>query len=111
MKNIAANISRASLQWSLIAMGGESLPAINAQQFYVSVSRGRERATIFTDLSKEALTEAIKKTDTRQSATELLGEKTKPRRLRDRARAAYYALRDKIIEAIQHQRSNHNGRS
>ena len=32
----------------LIAMGSESLPAINAEQFYVSVSRGREfRGTRF----------------------------------------------------------------
>jgi ATP-dependent exoDNAse (exonuclease V) alpha subunit len=35
----------------LIAMGGESLAAINSEQFYGSLSRGRERATFFTDLT------------------------------------------------------------
>ena len=31
----------------LIAMGSESRPAINAEQFYVSVSRGRDQATVY----------------------------------------------------------------
>ena len=35
----------------LIAMGADSRPAISAEQFYVSVSRGRERATVYTNLS------------------------------------------------------------
>ena len=35
----------------LIAMGSESIRAINAEQFYVSVSRGRESATIYSDLA------------------------------------------------------------
>lgn len=30
----------------LIAMGSESVPAISAEQFYVSVSRGRDRAGV-----------------------------------------------------------------
>ncbi|VTR95126.1 conjugative relaxase domain protein : Uncharacterized protein OS=Blastopirellula marina DSM 3645 GN=DSM3645_27912 PE=4 SV=1: AAA_30: UvrD_C_2 [Gemmata massiliana] len=55
----------------LIAMGKESLPAISAEQFYVSVSRGKEKATIFTDVPTPELREAIQKADSRKSATEL----------------------------------------
>lgn len=62
----------------LIAMGSESIPAISAEQFYVSVSRGRERATIFTDLAPAQLRDAIQKQDARKSATELLTPLMKP---------------------------------
>ena len=37
----------------LIAMGRESLTAMGAEQFYVSVSRGRDQATIYSDLTAE----------------------------------------------------------
>lgn len=90
----------------LIAMGGESLPAINAEQFYVSVSRARERATIFTDLSPATLREAIKRSDPRMSATELLEPEKPKARLKDKAAAlvrrvrdTYRHLRDKAAEA------------
>ena len=57
----------------LIAMGGESIPAINAEQFYVSVSRGRESAGLYSDLSPDELRQAIQRSDSRKSATELMG--------------------------------------
>lgn len=93
----------------LIAMGSESLPAINAEQFYVSVSRGREKALVFTDLSSKSFREAIHRSDTRMSATELMREKPK-RRLIERAREAYQTIKDRIIEAIQIQRGIVNER-
>lgn len=62
------------------AMGTESRPAINTAQFYVTASRGRERFTLYTDLSTHQLREAIKKQDTRKSATEVFAKK--PGRLR-----------------------------
>ncbi len=33
----------------LLVASSRSLPAINQEQFYVSISRGRERCQIFTD--------------------------------------------------------------
>ena len=39
----------------LIAMGRESAPAINAQQFYVSVTRGSESARIFTGMASRRI--------------------------------------------------------
>ena len=99
----------------LIAMGRESLPAISAEQFYVSVSRGRERATIFTDVPTPELREAIQKADSRKSATELFSP---PRRNRvysilKRAREAFQSLRTRHITATHErdtQRELGNGR-
>jgi conjugative relaxase-like TrwC/TraI family protein len=67
----------------LIAMGRESLPAINAQQVYVSVSRGRTQATIYTNMAYLLLRDAIRKTETRVSGVELMG----------RTRLHYFGMR------------------
>jgi ATP-dependent exoDNAse (exonuclease V) alpha subunit len=53
-----------------IATGNESMPAANQQQWYVSVSRGREMAKVYVD-SKEAMRNAISRTGQRLSAVEL----------------------------------------
>jgi conjugative relaxase-like TrwC/TraI family protein len=93
----------------LISMGSESVPAINAEQFYVSVSRGRERATIYSDLPREELRAAVQKADPRKSATELVRPQmprpVKPsrdrlRRLAEKTRAAFRQLREKAVETI-----------
>jgi hypothetical protein len=55
----------------LAAMNQASLGAINAEQGYVTVSRGRERGMIFTDLPREALLAAVARGDGRKSATEV----------------------------------------
>lgn len=90
----------------LIAMGGESLGAMNAAQFYVSASRARESATVFTDLPPKALREAIQRQDGRKSATELMQPKPRPKRRRlahlvRRARDIYHRLRERAETAIQ----------
>ncbi len=64
----------------LVAMGSESRGAINAEQFYVSVSRGREATKIYTDMAAAELRDVIQKTDSRKSATELMKPKPKPKR-------------------------------
>jgi hypothetical protein len=99
----------------LIAMGSESKPAINAEQFYVSVSRGRERATVYTSLAPAVLREAIQKRDPRKSATELMGAAgaPKPRRrtFMERMREIYSHLREKarsVAEAtLIHERGSY----
>jgi ATP-dependent exoDNAse (exonuclease V) alpha subunit len=55
----------------LIALGSESIAAANRQQFYVSVSRGREAVRLYTD-EKAAVMEAVKTNSARLSATELM---------------------------------------
>lgn len=102
----------------LIAMGHESRPAINAEQFYVSVSRGREQAMVYSDLPPGDLREAIQKADPRKSATELLGQqraKPKPRKkdrlrkLTEKMRTAFKQLREKAADAIAVQRERERG--
>ena len=63
-----------------IGQSSDSLPASSREQFYVSVSRGRERATVYTD-DKEALLEAVNRSDDRLTATEFVAG----RDLRERA--------------------------
>jgi conjugative relaxase-like TrwC/TraI family protein len=55
----------------LVGQGSESFPASSREQFYTSVSRGRERVTVYTD-DKEALLDAVSRSDERLSATELV---------------------------------------
>ena len=93
-------------------MGRESAPAISAEQFYVSVSRARDRCTVYSDMAPAQLREAVQRSDRRMSATELMGgqaiQDAKPApRLADKARhfvkkvqATYRQLRGKLAEAI-----------
>jgi conjugative relaxase-like TrwC/TraI family protein len=66
----------------LVAMGNESLSAASREQFYVSVSRGREAVRLYTD-DKAAMMEAVQQSGARLSATELMQSdeaKPKPKR-------------------------------
>lgn len=67
----------------LISESSMSYPAAGREQFYVSVSRGRKQAEIFTD-DKRGLVDAISKTDARISATELVEGKNVERVQRQR---------------------------
>ena len=83
----------------LVAMGSESRGAINAEQFYVSVSRGKESTRIYTDMALSELRDAIARTDSRKSATELM--KPKPKR-RSRLRTFLKRARDRfrILQSV-----------
>ena len=67
----------------LVAMPEATFPAVGKEQFYVSVSRGRQQATIYTD-SKEGLSEAIHREDARMLAHDLAPKKPKKKGLRSR---------------------------
>lgn len=54
-----------------IGQSSESFPASSREQFYVSCSRGKQQATIYTD-SKAELMQAVCHSDDRLTATELL---------------------------------------
>ncbi|HEX4610135.1 MAG TPA: MobF family relaxase [Urbifossiella sp.] len=53
-----------------VAVGPESFAAASKEQFYVSVSRGRESATVYCE-DKRDLLEAARRSSARMSATEL----------------------------------------
>lgn len=56
---------------AIAAIGSQSLPAVNAKQFYVTVSRGRKDVTLYVD-DKEAVRRAIQQAGEQLSATELV---------------------------------------
>lgn len=97
----------------LIALGQESLPAVNAEQWYVSVSRARDSAQVFTDVAPPVLREAIQRSATRKSATELMQPKPHRKlrhRLKERAcgainrlRQNYRKLRERMIDGKEHR--------
>ena len=58
-------------QVAIAAMGSESLPAINAKQFYVTVSRGSEDVAIYVD-DKAKVRRAIARSGEQLAATELI---------------------------------------
>ncbi|MGE3509285.1 MAG: MobF family relaxase, partial [Vicinamibacterales bacterium] len=62
-----------------ISVGGESLPAANRAQWYVSVSRGRETVKVYTE-DAAGLRDAIQRSPDRLSAVELV--KRAPKRPR-----------------------------
>ena len=63
----------------LVVASSRSLPAINQQQFYVSISRGRERCQIFTD-DKELLRSHVARSSARIAAVEVMPAATIQRR-------------------------------
>jgi conjugative relaxase-like TrwC/TraI family protein len=89
---------------ALVAVGPESLAAANREQFYVSVSRGREAVRLYTD-DKEAVRSAIQSSGARLSATEMMeGVKSisKPKRgLKERLftlHRAYRIYKDRLVQ-------------
>jgi conjugative relaxase-like TrwC/TraI family protein len=88
---------------SLIALGQESFAAANKEQLYVSLSRGREAARLYTD-DKAGLLDAVKSSAARLSASELVQDapaKRKPSFTQRMIKTgviqrAYTALRERI---------------
>ncbi len=58
-----------------VGQSSESFPASSREQFYVSVSRGTEKVTVYTN-DKHELLDAVKRSDERLSATELVAGTT-----------------------------------
>jgi ATP-dependent exoDNAse (exonuclease V) alpha subunit len=71
-----------------IGQSHESLPASDRQQLYVSVSRGRTQAVIFTD-DKAALREAVARDRERLTATEVFRPRKAPGRERLRRHLSF----------------------
>lgn len=57
-----------------IGQSSQSLPASSREQFYVSVSRGKQQAVIYTD-DRAALLDAVDRSEDRTTATELLRQR------------------------------------
>ncbi|WP_417850302.1 MobF family relaxase [Thalassoglobus sp.] len=92
---------------AIAAMGSESLPAINAKQFYVTVSRGRDDVAIYVD-DKQKVRNAIARSGEQLSATELVSaQKDGPSQNREydvavrqqeqRGRNSFQNVRDRFV--------------
>jgi conjugative relaxase-like TrwC/TraI family protein len=75
-----------------VAQSAESGLAASREQFYVSVSRGREKVTIYTD-GKSMLKEAIRGSGARLSATELASSKKQQKQSGKQFKAAFLVNR------------------
>jgi ATP-dependent exoDNAse (exonuclease V) alpha subunit len=65
-----------SVQDVFLGQSSLSFPASSREQWYVSVSRGKERLVVYTD-DKKALREAVAQSDERLSATEFVNGKAR----------------------------------
>jgi conjugative relaxase-like TrwC/TraI family protein len=88
-----------------IGQSSQSFPASSREQFYVSASRGRYRATVYTD-DKKALLDAISQSDERPSATELAGGERERRSIMPPRRfdSPKHKARDKEKDGLTHDR-------
>lgn len=90
-------------------------PGINAASYYVTLSRGRLSAKLFSTLSVEELRERIERRESRKTASELMGTsaaeaKHKEARCRERAKEfvarlakEYSRLRQRVKETMQRE--------
>lgn len=81
----------ASVDKVLIGQSSLSLPATNRRQFYVSISRGKKEAIVFTD-DKEELLKAARKADTPLAASDLVEREAFRSRLRRHVRHVARAI-------------------
>ena len=93
----------------LAAMNRASMGAMSAEQGYVTISRGRERGMIFTDLPQNELRLAMARGDGRKSATELFRPKPETsaraaermRAFMEKVRTVYRQLQRKAAAAVR----------
>lgn len=76
----------------LIAESFRSFPAAGREQWYVSVSRGRRRAVVYTD-DKAALREAVRRSDPRPTAVELIEQVPSP--------ALWNIVRERLVRGVR----------
>lgn len=82
---------------TLAAMGGQSLPAINAKQFYVTVSRGSEDVAIYVE-DKQRVRQAIQDAGRQLSATELVEQTV---HARQKPASAQQRLRRYVMDRVR----------
>jgi conjugative relaxase-like TrwC/TraI family protein len=89
----------------LVGQGSESFVASSREQFYVSASRARERVTIYTD-DKEALLDAVKRSDDRLTATEFVNSvpQRQIEQLREQVAEITARQQERVREEIVYER-------
>jgi hypothetical protein len=93
----------------LVIASSRSLPAINQEQFYVSISRGRERCQIFTDDS-DLLRSHITRSSARLAAVEAMPPRDFLQTILQRGNRFLKRFRQRIAQSLSietTERSNH----
>jgi hypothetical protein len=98
----------------IVGQAAESFPASDRRQFYVSVSRGRERAVVFTD-DKRGLAAAVARGGEGATVTEVFRRRPRPavewlaRHLTQLRRAAAQMLSERAAPAREPEREGRYG--
>jgi hypothetical protein len=90
----------------LVFASSRSLPAINQQQFYVSISRGRQRCQIFTD-DAEMLRSHVTHSSARLAAVEAMPQHAFLQTISRRGNRFLKRFRQRLARSISTERSNH----
>jgi ATP-dependent exoDNAse (exonuclease V) alpha subunit len=93
----------------LLVASSRSLPAINQEQFYVSISRGRERCQVFTDDS-ELLRSHVTRSSARLAAVEAMPQRDFLRTILQRGNRFMKRFRQRIARSLSietTERSSH----
>jgi len=93
----------------LLVASARSLPAINQEQFYVSISRGRERCQVFTDDS-ELLRSHVTRSSARLAAVEAMPQRDFLQTILQRGHRFMKRFRQRIAKTLSietTERSSH----
>ena len=93
----------------LVVASSRSLPAINQEQFYVSISRGRERCQIFTD-DRDLLRSHVTDSSARLAAIEALPQRDFFKTILQRGNSFLKRFRQRLAQSISTEtteRSSH----
>ena len=83
----------------LVVASSRSLPAINQEQFYVSISRGRERCQIFTDDS-DLLRSHVTRSSARLAAVEAMPQRDFLQTILQRGNRFLKRFRQRIAQSL-----------
>ena len=93
----------------LVVASSRSLPAVHQQQFYVSISRGRERCQIFTD-DTELLRSHVTRSRARLAAVEVLPRMHRQKFVQNILQRGHRFLkrfRQRITQSVSTERNIH----
>jgi hypothetical protein len=93
----------------LLVASSRSLPAINQEQFYVSISRGRERCQIFTDDS-DLLRSRVTHSSARLAGVEAMPQRDFLQTILQRGNRFLKRFRQRLAQSISTERSSNENK-
>lgn len=90
----------------LVVASSRSLPAVSQEQFYVSISRGRERCQIFTD-DCDLLRSHVADSSARLAAVEAMPQRDFLQTILERGNRFLKRFRQRIAQDVSTERSHH----